>query len=417
MSLYEDWLLYTRDVQSPKPFIDSAFYFLIGAALQRRVWTGDLQFHATFANQFVAFIGPAAAGKSLITSPMKDLMDIPAEIPLAEEKELELRAEDIAKTHDSKRLPLIYLAPNSTTFEQFTQEVSRVNYIHRYVDEKGLRKIYAHSSAVFCLDELTSIFKHNAEQLSDFLLEAYNCGKYVRKLKGNGGSTDFCTNMCISLLGNTTLNKFSSMQNAKVVEDGFMSRTIVVYAVEKRFNLYEIPTLDKEQCQARERLKTYIRDLGKVFGQMSMDADAKAYVKEMFEENPRSLITNSHPALSEYYGRKNMHHKKVMFAMHFARCQDMTFTLQDAEAASKHLAVLEKDMHIPFTGLGRNETAQLSQQILTYVKSCPNGATRRNIFAKFYQALKSPDELRRITDDLITLDKVTLTGDLYKIKI
>jgi hypothetical protein len=416
MSLYEDWLLYTRDVQSPKPFIDSAFYFLIGAALQRRVWTGDLQFHATFANQFLAFIGPAAAGKSLITSPMKDLMDISAEIPLAEEKELELRAEDIAKTHDSKRLPLIYLAPNSTTFEQFTQEVSRVNYIHRYVDEKGLRKIYAHSSAVFCLDELTSIFKHNAEQLSDFLLEAYNCGKYTRKLK-TGNTTDFCTNMCISLLGNTTLNKFSSMQNAKVVEDGFMSRTILVYAVEKRFSLYEIPKLDKEQVLARDRLKTYIRELGKVFGQMSMDDEAKEYVTEMFERTPNKLVTNPHPCLAEYYGRKNLHHKKIMFAKHFARCTNLVFTLQDAEASMAHLAALERDMHIPLTGMGRNETAQLSQQILTYLKQCPSGATRRNIFAKFYQALKSPDELRRITDDLITLDKVTLTGDIYKIKI
>ena len=31
MSLYEDWCLYTKNVQSPQPFVDAAFYFMIGA--------------------------------------------------------------------------------------------------------------------------------------------------------------------------------------------------------------------------------------------------------------------------------------------------------------------------------------------------------------------------------------------------
>jgi hypothetical protein len=407
MSLYEDWCLYTKDVQSPQPFVDAAFYFMIGAALQRRVWFGDLDFHAVFPNQYIAFIGPASAGKSLITTPMKDLLEIPADIKSPEnDLAAELLGEDAESTRKGARQPLIYIAPNSTTFEQFTQETSRVAYLHRYTDSENRRKAYHHSSLVFILDELTSIFKKNAEQLSDFLLEAYNGGKkYVRKLKHS--DTDFCTNMCISLLGNTTLGKFQSLQNQDILSDGFMARTIIVYGIEKRFHLYSIPPLSEEQKAAKARLQSYIRELNKLYGPVILNAEAKEYIHHHFELHPNLIHTNKHPMLDEYYGRKNLHHQKILFAVHFARTTDMIITREDAENATAHLARLEKDMHIPFVGMGRNESAKISEDIWRYIKTT-QGATKKSIFVRFYQALKTPDELRRVLDDLVTMDRIKL---------
>ena len=407
MSLYEDWCLYTKDVQSPQPFVDAAFYFMIGAALQRRVWFGDLDFHAVFPNQYIAFIGPASAGKSLITTPMKDLLEIPADIKSPEnDLAAELLGEDSETNRKGARQPLIYIAPNSTTFEQFTQETSRVAYLHRYTDAENRRKAYHHSSLVFILDELTSIFKKNAEQLSDFLLEAYNGGKkYVRKLKHS--DTDFCTNMCISLLGNTTLGKFQSLQNQDILSDGFMARTIIVYGIEKRFHLYSIPPLSDDQKAAKARLQSYIRELNKLYGPVILNAEAREYIHHHFELHPNLVHTNKHPMLDEYYGRKNLHHQKILFAVHFARTTDMIITLQDAENATAHLAGLEKDMHIPFVGMGRNESAKISEDIWRYIKTT-QGTTKNSIFVRFYQSLKTPDELRRVLDDLVTMDRIKL---------
>lgn len=406
MSLYEDWCLYTKDVQSPQPFVDAAFYFMIGAALQRRVWFGDLDFHAVFPNQYIAFIGPASAGKSLITTPMKDLLEIPADVKSPEnDLAAELLGEDSETNRKGARQPLIYIAPNSTTFEQFTQETSRVAYLHRYVDSENRRKAYHHSSLVFILDELTSIFKKNAEQLSDFLLEAYNGGKkYVRKLKHS--DTDFCTNMCISLLGNTTLGKFQSLQNQDILSDGFMARTIIVYGIEKRFHLYSIPPLSDDQKAAKVRLQSYIRELNKLYGAVTLNNEAKEYIHHHFELHPNLIHTNKHPMLDEYYGRKNLHHQKILFAIHFARTTDMIITLQDAENATAHLARLEKDMHIPFVGMGRNESAKLTEDICRYIKTS-NKTTKKSIFIRFYQSIKTPDELTRVLDDLITMDRIT----------
>lgn len=406
MSLYEDWCLYTKNVQSPQPFVDAAFYFMIGAALQRRVWFGDLDFHAVFPNQYIAFIGPASAGKSLITSPMKELLELHADVKAPEDDlAAELLGEDAETNRKGARQPLIYIAPNSTTFEQFTQETSRVAYLHRYIDSENRRKAYHHSSLVFILDELTSIFKKNAEQLSDFLLEAYNGGrKYVRKLKHS--DTDFCTNMCISLLGNTTLGKFQSLQNQDILSDGFMARTIIVYGVEKRFHLYSIPPLSEDQKAAKARLQTYIRQLNTVYGPVTLNDEAKEYIHHHFELHPNLVHTNKHPMLDEYYGRKNLHHQKILFAVHFARTTDMVITRQDAEAATEHLARLEKDMHIPFVGMGRNESAKITEDIWRFIKTS-NKSTKKSIFIRFYQSLKTPDELNRVLDDLMTMERIT----------
>jgi hypothetical protein len=337
---------------------------------------------------------------------MKELLELHADVKAPEDDlAAELLGEDASDNRKGARQPLIYIAPNSTTFEQFTQETSRVAYLHRYVDSENRRKAYHHSSLVFILDELTSIFKKNAEQLSDFLLEAYNGGrKYVRKLKHS--DTDFCTNMCISLLGNTTLGKFQSLQNQDILSDGFMARTIIVYGVEKRFHLYSIPPLNEEQKAAKLRLQSYIRELSKLYGPVALNDEAKEYIHHHFELHPNLVHTNKHPMLDEYYGRKNLHHQKILFAVHFARTTDMVITRQDAEAATEHLAKLEKDMHIPFVGMGRNESAKITEDIWRFIKTS-NKSTKKSIFIRFYQSLKTPDELNRVLDDLMTMERIT----------
>jgi hypothetical protein len=109
--------------------------------------------------------------------------------------------------------------------------------------------------------------------------------------------------------------------------------------------------------------------------------------------------------LDEYYGRKNLHHQKILFAVHFARSMDMTITREDAEAATAHLAKLEKDMHIPFVGMGRNESAKLTEDIFRFIKISTK-STKKGLFVRFYQSLKTPDELNRVLDDLITMDRI-----------
>ena len=51
--------------------------------------------------------------------------------------------------------------------------------------------------------------------------------------------------------------------------------------------------------------------------------------------------------------------------------------------------------------------AKISEDIWRYIKTT-QGTTKKSIFVRFYQSLKTPDELRRVLDDLVTMDRIKL---------
>lgn len=407
MSNFDDWSTYTKHIGSPQPWIDASFYFMIGAALQRRVWFGGLDAHPVFPNVFMTFIGPAGTGKSLPMTAMKSILDIKV-TPSGDAQgiDADLLAEENDKAFAGAGKPLVYFAPNSTSFEQLVKETASVCYVHRYKDERGINKQYPHSSLIFVLDELTSIFKKHSEDLTNYLLEAYNGGKkYVRKLKHNG--SDFCTNLCVSMLGNTTDDKFREMQNVSVLTDGFMSRSIIVYAHEDRFGMFMIPDLSAEQVAARDRLQAYMRKLHTVFGPMGFAPGVFEYCNERFVSKDPTLITNKHPMLAGYYARKNLHFMKLLLAVHFADRPDMTITREDVDKTFALMASWEKQMHIPFVGLGRNETARIGEDMYRFVMAAGlDGITRRALFSRFYSTVKTVTEFDAVIKDLTELDKI-----------
>lgn len=411
MSNFDDWELYTKYVSSPQEWIDASFYFAVSAALQRRVWYGGLDAHPIFPNMYMTFIGSAGMGKSLPVTAMKAILDIPAEDPgAARSEEFDPRAAldgEYKKKHtDDGYIPLVKFAPNSTTFEQLTQETANTVFTHRYPDADGKVKHYSHSSLVFVLDELTSIFKKHSEDLTNFLLEAFNGGKkYVRKLKHAG--TDYCTNICVSMIGNTTDEKFRSMQNTDILTDGFMSRSIIIYAQRKRFGVFLIPDLSPEQRAAQERLRAHMRKLNKLYGPMQFAPGVLEYCDKLFTSQDPSLLVNKHPMLKGYYERKNIHFMKLLAAVHFADKTDMVITQDEVETALKLLAKWERHMHIPFVGLGRNESARVAEDIFDAInKAGKEGIQRKRLFARFYSQCKTKDEFDTILTDLKELERV-----------
>jgi len=415
MNNFDDWALYTKDIQSPQAWVDASFYFMMGAALQRRVWFGGLDSSPLFPNLFISFVGPPSAGKSLIISPMKDVLNVSGEIPGNSAASNDLSFDSLAEQseqYEGARKPLVYIAPNSTTFEQMTQEVSKTVYLHRYKSESGITKAYAHSSVVFILDELTSIFKRNSEDLTNFLLEAFNSGKsYKRKLKT--GPSDYCNNICVSLIGNTTNEKFRSMQNTDILTDGFMARTILIYADKKRFNLFQIPELTDEQRAAKVRLQAHVRKLSKLYGQVKFSPEATTFFQDIFELHPEKIKTNPCPLLDGYFGRKNIHVQKLAMAAHFSEETTMEISLATSKRALDVLESWERSMHIPYVGMGRNETAQIAEDIFNHIASVKVGLSRRSLFVKFFSQLKTLQELDVVLADLQTLQRIKITNGLY----
>lgn len=403
MTKHDDWALYTKHIGSPQAWIDASWYFLIGSVLQRRVWCGGLDNSGVFPNPFFAFIGPAGTGKSLIVNAMKDLIAIkrPPE-QVEDELEAELRAEHNKKHYDGASKPLIHLAPNSTTFESMVQEIANTAFLHRYVDEHGKKKIYPHSSVAFILSEITSIFTKHSEDLTGFLNEAFDAGKeYKRKLKHGG--TDLCRNICVSLIGNTTPDKFRGMQNREVISDGFMSRTIIVWGDKQRHGIYLIPQLTDDQLAARDRLQKHLIELSNVYGPMQFEPGLHDWLNDTFVRNYAALRTNKQKQLQEYYQRKNLHHMKIMMAVHYSEKTDNILTFDDAKKALDLLHGWERNMHLPYVGMGRNELVGLTDEIY---EACAVPIIKRDLFARFFSSFKNVREFDEVIEALKNMGRL-----------
>ena len=70
---FEKWRLYTDGLISPDNFIDFGWYFLISAALQRRVWTGP-DHQRLYPNIYVIPVAEPGIGKGLVIKQVAELL-------------------------------------------------------------------------------------------------------------------------------------------------------------------------------------------------------------------------------------------------------------------------------------------------------------------------------------------------------
>src|SRR5215831_2252164 len=69
----QKWLLYTDGLPSPQNYIEWGWRYLVGAALQRRVWLPPTH-KPCFANSYVIFVGKPGIGKGLVIREVSDFL-------------------------------------------------------------------------------------------------------------------------------------------------------------------------------------------------------------------------------------------------------------------------------------------------------------------------------------------------------
>lgn len=364
MTNLEKWRIYTRDICSPLSYCDWGFIYLVGAALQRRVWIGSFD-RGIFPNLYIILVGKPGLGKGQVIGPINDL--------LKHHKKPLLEGQDV-----SKQKTLINVGADSTTFESLLREMS--NSIDKFNYKKILPSgqpdigTYLHASLAFSLEEVSSLFNKDSEKISTFLLQAYDCKDYDRKTKTQG--SDILKRICLSLLGGTTPdNMFDTFSN-KILSDGFASRTIFVYEHSNRSTPFILPPLSEEQLQIKEELLEFILQLTKCYGQYTYTEEANIYVEEWWqlEQIPSNRI-NKNQKMEGYYARKKVNTQKLCLILHHMDCDNgaehpKQIGVETVRLAIKLLGDVEKRMHYAFMSGGRNPLNKSQKEIMAFMQQC-----------------------------------------------
>lgn len=447
LPLYDDFLHYTKGIKSPECFIESAYYWMIGAALQRRVWLHNHE-APVFPNLYIGLCGGPGVGKGIILKPTIDLIQYHklAATENSTEKQIDKMLAEGAKQGSTPETILLLqqakeamahikdagddkkkgqhedkllfpVGADSTTFASIVQQHGQaVRVFHTNPCPMAPSGIYTYHSLILTLQEASSLFEKNAKQVVDYLLHAYDCSDYKYKTKTQG--TDIIKRSSLSLLFGTTPDFIRNAFTDQLLGEGFSSRTIFVYGKESRFENWRIDTFSPEQQASKNRIITRLKEISKLFGQCTMSEEACKFMDDYFIHGDyKKDMQKADPKIQHYFARKNLHVQKVAMCIHFGESNSFNIPLEPFKQAFDYLTRMEENMIYCLNTKSINPAGELSRRILKYIRELGS-----------YTGLSLTEIVIRFADDanmalveealelLILQDKIKQDGQNYKLK-
>jgi hypothetical protein len=420
-----------KDAIAPTSFITMSYYSMIAAALQRRVYLGSDE-RPLFPNMYIILIGDPGVGKGIALDPIvgalrtHKLLKMQIKKPDASsttQEQADALAALIAEMETSngkepngnfKKMtsmeePLMFpLASNAITYEALVKTHSQsLRSIFPEVDKnsKLLKSgLYTHSSLSFVLEEISSLFRKHTEDVVQYLITAFDCKDYKYTTIGRG--SDRVINSCLNLVAGTTPSFMKETFNDRLLNDGFASRVLFVYAEKNRFYRFDVSSMDESQFLAKKQVVDHLGNLGKLFGKVSYSPDAHAFMKYYIEDvlGEQRAKTNNDSKLIYYYSRKNIHIQKLITAMHFSETTDMVINHNTCEKAVALLDSIELSMHLALSTASRNPLRNVADKVLKALEEKP--MDKAEIWAKFFSDITTPVELESLCEYLTSTGKV-----------
>lgn len=401
--LIHKWRNYTADLVSPDNFITMSFYWMMSAALQRRVWSGPIH-KPLFPNLYCILVGEPGVGKGLILTEVIQMLKHHKWKPQVKEinPTVQITNDDINEILNAsgvggnkvKEPDLLFpVAADATSFEALLQSFVKANRrINVPKSPLAPLGIYTHKSMCFCLEELSSLLSKNTEKTVDFLIRAFDCGDYDYKTKHQGD--DLLRKPCLSFAGGTTPSFLERTFRDNLIGDGFCARVIFVYELTNRFHRYGIRELNDQQRADRDEILAHLLELSKLYGPVTLEPDAMAFFKDYFEREMHSPGGRINPSLklNTYYARKDIHATKLAMCIHFSKSTSMTVTLEDCQEALDLLGTLERKMHYALT-MGANPLAHVSKKIIKHLQQCGEPQTFTQLWSEFIEDVRKEEML------------------------
>lgn len=368
MTNYDKWLLLTKNLTSPNSFITFGFYQLISIALQRRVWYYDQGHMPLYCNQYTVFVAPPAIGKGLILGLVKELA-----------KAHKYEKGHLVKTSVGMELPPLFpVGADYTTYEDLMRNVARC---YRTVRPEGAKAAYGHCSYAFILEELSSLFRRQAEHVIKFLLNAYDCKDYDYSTKHQG--EDLLRKLCLNFLAGTQLDFLKDAHKTGVFGQGFSSRTLFLFESKRRFESFHISAaLSPEQERAKADLLVWLKQLGGLVGEITYPQEAAEWLEDWYVNTHVPAEYKASTKMKDFLGRKRVLLLKLSAAMHFAESTSMTIQLDTFKKALALINSVEPQMEAGLSLLGKNELHTAALQMKEHILLNP-GTSKADLILRF----------------------------------
>lgn len=307
----DGWVDYTSVLPSPELWRKWSGIALLAGALEQKVWI-NTWIGQLFANQYIILVGPPGVGKTVLTSRVTTMWH-------------ELRDE-----HSSNSF---HVAPSSVTSaslgDELREATRRILLLDRGVD------VEFHSLAI-CSNELGVLLPEYDKAMMGKLTDIYDGHPYSERRRTK--ELNFrVESPQINLLAACTPSYLNDMLPDGAWDQGFLSRTMLVYSAERMIRPIFGPIV--EQTDLFKDLSHDLLQIFSLYGPMKFTSEAAAAIEKW--NSVGAPPVPDHPKLINYLTRRIAHVLKLCMVACAATASDLIITEEHFNIARDWLVELE----------------------------------------------------------------------------
>jgi len=349
------YLVYTAGNETPEIMHLWVGLSTLAGCAERRVWL-DFGFFPLYFNLYVVLVAPA--GVCSKSTSIDYGLDI-----------LKAAGYEVLEDAATKEKIIVEMAERVKGFEP-----------------KEGRSVFLHSSVTFVATELNMLLATGAETVK-FLVTIWDKrDSYSYKTKSSGEFE--IPNPYFNLLSAATPEWFATCLGDDITNTGFLARCIIVFENKRRASVPFVEITD-EQKKAKAELIQMALEIGKFFGPLKVEDDAKQFYSEWYRSQP--LPDGEDYRIAGYLVRK-----QKIFVLKVASLLALgdlrtTVTVDDIKTALDIFDRTEAKMRLAFIASGRNRLAYVATRIVELLLSSGGKMKLSDVVQRFYHEVDAND--------------------------
>lgn len=334
----QGYLEYTRHLEAPDVLHFWAGVATLAGALRGKVWI-NMGYWKWKPNFFIIYVAkPGIVAKSTTIGVGIELL---------------------------REIEGIHFGPDSATWQAMTQAFAEASEV---VELPGGDKI-AMSCITLAVSELGTFLNPKNSEMMDVLVDLWD-GKAVpwqRMTKGEGEYS--IPNPWVNLVGATTPSWLSENFPEYAIGGGFTSRTLFIYAENKRhLSAYPQDLLSEDDARLKKILIDDLRIIANARGPFTLLKETKAWGNAWYKKHWTEADDTS-DQMAGYLARKQTHIHKVAMILSISKRDTMDIHPEDLEEAETLVTMLEYDMGRVFERVTDNVQSKYYVLILEFLRN------------------------------------------------
>jgi hypothetical protein len=262
-----------------------------------------------------------------------------------------------------RRVPNIFVAPSSVTAASLVDSMALAK---RNVIATGFAEpVVEFYSLQVVASELGNFLPEYSNSFMNLLTKVYDGELYEERRRTGKVNHLLMEKPLLSMIGGTTPSYLNSLLPAGAWDQGFISRTQLIFSKEKAIGNIFIE-LDNYQQSFYDDLVADLKQISTVFGRMDFSDDCKA---AMLDWNEAGLPpVPEHAKLEHYNSRRLAHTLKLCVVSALARSNTRFITATDFEIARNWLLEAEEAMPNIFHSMASSNDSRAIDDAYFFIK-------------------------------------------------